>query len=717
MPKVLRSQVQSNAPSSKEPGDFPVRQLSASSMISFSTNPILFKINYVNRDRFDTATGASGVLGKAVHKALEVYYVGSDTLIPTNESEAIEYGLRAGMEFLELYNDGFINYTKTIPNKQKLFDLLTFCFQAYIKEMPHKPDSIVACEDGIEEAIDIEWKGQRLTLPIPLKGYLDKVWKGEDGKVRITDYKTCYAYSNPEKIDGAKILQAVVYYLLAYAKYGEEPHSVTFEEVKYSKNSDGSKQVRSYEIVFAENELFFDFFFRFYEDVVRGLNGEQVYVPNVHALFDNEVAIIAYIHRLDDSEETARLMKKHKVRNVSDLLKKQIASAGNMRKLMKTVEAQFVSAKNLDYDKMKNHEKIQTKMMEHGMMLQYEDVIEGSTVDMYRYTPSIGLKMARIGQFVADVEQVLGVTGVRVLAPIPGTSYIGFEVPRAVRSFPALPGKSGSPIIAVGETLTGEARHFDVREAPHILVAGASGSGKSVWLSNTIGQLEGVGELYLFDPKRVELSHFKASAARYEHDADKICVALAELVVEMGDRYGTLEEKGLKNIDGSGLGYKFVVIDEFQSLATQNPEGSEEWTLCKGHQDWNDSHGGELERLLRTSRKLRVKEQEAVDQVKFCDECTKTVIPPFEASLMRLAAEGRAAGIHIIIATQSPRATIINGAIKANFPVKVAFKTSKAVESLVVLDEPGAEKLLGKGDMLFAGDAGIERLQAFAPKH
>ncbi len=687
MPRVLKAAKQEIS----HKGAFPLDHYSASSMVKFSSNPILFKIEQINRDRFDTATGASGVLGKAVHKALEVYYVGSDTLIPTNESEAIQYGLRAGMELLEGYNDGFINFSKTLPNKQTLFDKMTFCFQEYVKQMPHDPSGLVACEDGIKESIDVVWRGQQLKLPVPLKGYVDKVTRKNE-KLHITDYKTCYAYSNPDKIDGAKILQAVVYYLLVYAKYGEEPHSVTFEEVKYTKNSDGSPQVRSYEIVFSQNELFFDFFFRFYEDMTRALNGEQVYVPNVHALFDNEVAIVAYIHRLDDTEETARLMKKHKVSHVTDLLKKQIQSAGNMRRLMKAVEESFVSAKNIDYSTMKNQEKIKTKLMEHGMLVNFEDVIEGATVDLYRFTPSIGLKMKKLKDYVPDIEQVLGISGVLVLAPIPDTSFVGFEVPRKERKFPSLPEGSGFDI-AIGETIMGEPRRFDIRTAPHLLVAGASGSGKSVFLSSTITQLSRTGQhLHLFDPKVVELAMHKNDPGVVEYKTDVVDIneSLKSLIEEMNSRYKQMAKAGKRSIEQmKNMLYEFVVVDEFGDIIASQYTESE----TKGTGEYYQT--GERAGLEKTKTTVR------------------NISEEIERSILILAQKGRAAGIHVIIATQRPSTDVIKGTIKANFPTKVVFKTAKQIDSIVVLDQPGAEKLAGKGDMLFAGNGSIERLQGF----
>ena len=645
----------------ERPDGFPVEHYSASSMIKFSTNPILFKVEYMNGDRFETSQSASGVLGKAFHKAMEVYYGGSDTLIVTNEAEALEYGLRAGMEFLELYPDGFIKWTAAVPDKQKAKERLAFAFTEYVAHRPYQNgDTILGIEQKMEEYINIEWRGQHLNLPVKLKGYLDKVVRSKDGKIRIHDYKTTYAFSNEDKIDGAKIIQAVIYYLLTYATLGEEPYSVVYEEVKYTANKDkAERQVREYEMVFGENDQYFEFFFRIYDDITRALNGEMVYVPNVSALFDNEVALIAYIHRLDVPEEQAKLMKKLRVDNITDLLKKKIQTAGSMRKLLATVEKQFVSAINLNYDTMKNEEKIQTKMLEHGMMIQFDSKIEGASVDLYRYTPSIGLKMSKLGAYLADVEQVLGVSGIRVLAPIPNTTLIGFEVPRKVRRFPTLPAHDKSFELAIGETVMGECLRFDMRDAPHMLVAGSTGAGKSVFLNNIIRQLMETPsvDLHIFDPKKVELNQYEGQVKEYQDDRKAIAVALGKMVEMMEGRYAEMKKLKAKNIREVGrMRYHVVIVDEFAELAM----------------------GGLVGGFIQS-----------------------------------LAQMGRAAGIHLILATQRASTKVIDGDIKVNFPTKVVFKMAKQVDSQIMIDESGAEKLLGKGDMLFASEKGLMRLQGY----
>lgn len=625
--------------------------------------------------------GISGVLGKAFHKAMEVYYGGSDTLIVTNEAEAVEYGLKAGMELLNAYNDGFIEYSKTIPTKAKALELLSFCFQSYIKEFPYNKEEVIGLEEKLEEKVEIEWRGKKLVLPIKLKGYLDKIERPEDGKLRVRDYKTCYKFSDPEKIDGAKILQAIEYYLLAYAKYAEEPYSIVFDEVKYTKNQDkGDKQVRSYEIIYAENELYFDFYFRFYEDCIRYLNGEAVYLPNVHAMFDNEVAIIAYIHRLDIPEETAKLMRKHKVERISDLLKKEIQNAGNMRKLMKAVENKFVSAKNIDYDKMPMEEKIQTKMLEYGIMLQFDSKIEGSAVDLYRYTPSMGVKMSRIASYVDDIEQVTGVSGIRVLAPIPNTKLVGFEVPKETRNY--ITNEKTSDNLIIGLDILNNPIELIVEEMPHLLVAGTTGSGKSVFLREVIKQLSPKYEIEIIDPKGIE---FDSGLSEHTH----IAQYFIDLTKEMARRYETMKKKGVKKWSETGDKSKVVIIDEYNDLYMSR-----------------EKHQVGTRQIVKKSKKTG-------DKVVSVPEYD-TVGNIVDTNVKKLAQKARSAGIHLILATQRPSIKVLDGDIKANFSTRISFRLPTKTDSNVVLDMEGAEKLLGKGDGLLLKDGFITRFQAFS---
>lgn len=640
--------------------NYPLGYISYSCLNLFATNPLLFKIRYINKEQYDTTTNISAIVGQAFHRAMEVCWGVNDDLKPRDESEAIELGLQTGLSYIETYEEGWINWSSTIPNRQKAFDVFTFAFNSYIKEKDRGSDGeVLGCEIDVHEAFNIHWNGNDIEMPISLRGIIDKVVR-RDGRLVIIDYKTTSAFTDPEKIDARKMIQAVQYYLLAFAYFGEEPYSICYEEIKYTKNRNGGSQVLEYEVVFSEHSLYFELYFRLFSDVLRSLAGEAVYVPNFDTFFDNEVGIMTYIYKLDFTDTQEKLQKKYGTESLTELLKLKINEASKTSDLMKVLEKKFVSAKTLNYEKMKSEEKIQKKLMEHGIVIQFHKKIEGASVDLYQYIPSIGIKMSRIMGYSLDIEQVLGVSGVRVLAPIPNSSMIGFEVPRAQRYFPALPEHNNSLGLAIGLDVMGEVRRFDIREAPHLLVAGATGSGKSVFLNSLIEQLivtDNV-ELHLFDPKMVELIQYCDDAVEYATDHAVINNSLEDLIIEMEERYQAMKNAKVRNISQlDGYKYKIVIIDEFGDLILNNRD--------------------------------------------------------VERNVLILAQKARAAGIHLIIATQRPSTDIIKGTIKANFPTKVLFRTAKEVDSYVMIDQAGGEKLLGKGDMLFASDSGIERLQGF----
>lgn len=679
VPKVTVRPLDPDAPE-RAADAFPLDHVSASSMVAFSTNPVLFKIRYLNRDSIDSATNVSAVIGKAFHHAMETYYAPTPGGQQRDEAEAIKATLEAGTKFMAEYPEGWINWSKTVETRQAAIERVAFAITEYVKASKYLAETTVACEDEIKLGIDVEWRGERIKLPCPLKGFIDRVTRGQDGKLRVRDYKTCASFSDLDKIDGGKIIQAVEYFFLAHAKYGEPPHSMTFEEVKTTKSKDGV-QVREYEVVYADNPLYFEFYFRFFEDMVRAMNGEMVYVPNVKAMFDNEVAIVAYIQRLDMSEEVAERKKKLGATTLTELLRNDIAQAGNMRKLLTSVEEQLTQAKSMDYGSMTNDVKISTKLLEHGMILKFDSVVEGATVDLYRFSPTIGVKMSKLRSYADDIQQVLGATGVRVLAPIPGTQLVGFEVPRDERRWPTLPSTDGFNL-AIGETVDGRVRRFDLREAPHMLVAGASGSGKSVFAHALIRQLrEASAELVLVDPKQVEFSRYEGALT----ERDEIKDAIDGLVQTMEQRYTQLKAEKKRDAREAGWKPTVLVIDEYADLVM----------------------GGDAPR----KKKTKVEEKTKLGKVTTWDEEGGPL--GISEQIQRLAQKGRAAGIHIVLITQRASTKIITGDVKVNFPVKAVFRMAKAVDSQVMLDEDGAEKLLGKGDMLFSTDAGTERLQGY----
>jgi len=643
----------------------------------------MFLINNIKGEYFETTNSASSMLGQAMHTAMK-YYLGGGTDEPTpvDEGEAIKFGYKKGKEYLDAYPDGMIDFSSTIPNRQKLEEKYSFCYLNYVKELniPARSKEILLVEKMLKYTIEIEGR----YLPVPLKGAPDLAYRNFDNKIVILDHKIVSIFSKDSELDGPKLLQAAFYYFLVYAETGEKPYSIIFSEFKHSLNQDKSvSQYKPFEIVYEKYLCVFELFYRMYQDVTDMILGKQVFLPNITAMYDKEVALLAYIHRLDVDTEKAAQMKREKVTNMTDLLKKKIQKSGEMKKFMSTIEKQFISAKTLNYKDMTIEERIKFKMAEHGISLNFEEKVIGSTVELYCYEPSVGVKMSKIETYIKDIEQIVKVSGIRILAPIPNSGLVGFEVPKLKRTFPT----KNPPVfgfnLAIGEDIMGDTIRLDIREAPHLLVAGTTGSGKSIFISGLIKQLQTLPkrdvQIVLFDPKMVELAEFSEgkNTRIYAHETRKIYEELERLSVEMDERYKIMQQSKVKNIEqynakGKGLPYIFVFIDEYSDLT------------------------GSATIILEDGKLANI-----ADNIKHL--------------VLRLAQKARAAGIHLVLTTQRPSTKVVDGDIKANFPTRICFKVPSQVDSQVVIDVPGAEKLLGKGDMLYMapGTSGVQRLQGY----
>jgi len=312
----------------------------------------------------------------------------------------------------------------------------------------------------------------------------------------------------------------------------------------------------------------------------------------------------------------------------------------------------------------------------------------GPTITLYEITPAQGVRISRIRGLEDDIALSLKALGIRIIAPIPGKGTIGIEVPNAKANIVSMESVLNSKKFqettmdlpcAMGKTITNEVFMFDLAKMPHLLVAGATGQGKSVGLNAILTSLlykkhPAELKIVLVDPKMVEFSiyakianHFLAkvpdeNSSPIITDTSKVVRTLQSLCVEMDARYSLLMEAGERNI--KDYNRKFVA-------RKLNPE--------KGHRFMPyivvviDEYGD----LIMTAGK------------------------EIELPIARIAQKARAVGIHMIIATQRPTTNIITGTIKANFPARIAFKVSQGIDSKTILDRTGAQSLIGRGDMLF----------------
>ena len=312
----------------------------------------------------------------------------------------------------------------------------------------------------------------------------------------------------------------------------------------------------------------------------------------------------------------------------------------------------------------------------------------GPTITLYEITPAQGVRISKIRNLEDDIALSLAALGIRIIAPIPGKGTIGIEVPNAKANIVSMESILNSKKFqearmelpcAIGKTITNEVFMFDLAKIPHLLVAGATGQGKSVGLNAIITSLlykkhPAELKIVLIDPKKVEFSiyapianHFLAKvpdddAEPIITDVTKVVRTLNSLCKEMDTRYDLLKMAGARNI--KEYNQKFVA----RSL---NPE-----------------HGHRYMPYIVV----------VIDEF---GDLIMTAGKEIELPIARIAQLARAVGIHMIIATQRPTTTIITGNIKANFPGRIAFKVSAMIDSKTILDRPGANQLIGRGDMLF----------------
>ena len=344
-----------------------------------------------------------------------------------------------------------------------------------------------------------------------------------------------------------------------------------------------------------------------------------------------------------------------------------------------------------------NKNKIITILQNFGIEIDNIKATVGPTITLYEIVPKAGIRISKIRNLEYDIMLSLAATGIRIIAPIPGKGTIGIEVPNSdpqvvsmhsiIASKKFQESKFELPV-AFGRTITNDIFMMDLTKMPHLLVAGATGQGKSVGLNAIITSLlykkhPSQLKLVLVDPKKVEFNiysdidkHFLAKLPDGDDaiitDVTKVVETLNSLCKEMDDRYDLLKKAHVRNVKEYN--------DKF-TIRHLNPE--------KGH------------RFLPYIVVI-------VDEF---GDLIMTAGKEVEMPIARIAQLARAVGIHMIIATQRPSVNIITGVIKANFPARVAFRVSSMIDSRTILDSPGANQLVGRGDMLFSQGNDLIRVQ------
>ena len=353
-----------------------------------------------------------------------------------------------------------------------------------------------------------------------------------------------------------------------------------------------------------------------------------------------------------------------------------------------------------------NGARIVTTLRNYGIEIESIKATVGPTVTLYEIVPKAGIRVSQIQRLENDIMMSLSATGIRIIAPMPGKGTIGIEVPNEKPQVVSMHSVIASKRfqdeqkmrlpIAYGRTITNEVFMFDLAKTPHLLVAGATGTGKSVAINAIITSLlykkhPAELKLVMVDPKMVEFAPYKPLLKHYLAaqpdtdpeqivitDCDRVINTLNSLVIEMENRYKLLMDAGVRNLE-----------------------------------DYNDKF---VRRRLNPNKPVAdsLHHQYLPYIVIIIDEYGDFIMQAgkqVETPIARITQKARAVGMHMILATQRPSVNIVTGVIKANIPTRIALRTQSVIDSRTVLDAKGAEQLIGRGDSLYAGNANITRVQ------
>jgi S-DNA-T family DNA segregation ATPase FtsK/SpoIIIE len=383
-------------------------------------------------------------------------------------------------------------------------------------------------------------------------------------------------------------------------------------------------------------------------------------------------------------------------------------------KLLKRAKPQAIDEREVDAGGVA----LVTALAAHGVETRLVGRTVGPSVTRYELELGAGVKVARVTSLSKDIAYAMASPDVRILAPIPGKSAIGVEVPNRNRQLVALGDILASPEaanahhpleVALGRDIAGRAVMVNLAEMPHVLVSGATGSGKSSCINSVLTSIltratPDQVRLILVDPKRVELGQYNDLPhllTQVVVDPKKAANALNWAVTEMERRYDLLAEVGMRDITGYNNGFDHGDLASFEEAYQLRMRGA-----GLDDDDLGDGEGDEPEpRFQRLPFILIV-----VDEL---NDLMMVAARDVEESVCRIAQMARAVGIHLVLATQRPSVDVITGVIKANIPSRMAFSVSSLADSRVILDQPGAERLIGKGDMLLlsASSSNPQRLQ------
>lgn len=643
------------------------------------------------------------VVGSMAHSVIEMYFQGS----------SLENAIESNTTWFNNLKDDEIKWGKTWTREGIMKDFHK-AVKFYFEEMPDYW-TVKYTEKNLEYDItDVIW-GVEVTSPIPFMAVPDLV--AENEILFAEDFKFKDKFSSEDEdgeIDAWYWTQAFFVYYTVKKDLWRALDEMRFREIKYSKNKDPGSQHKVITINFKSEEFETQKAFFWYQllwmcKFIENADIDSYFPYNI---YDNM-----------DWKETMKLLRNtvfwYSQENAekSDIVKVERADIRETKFLEATMPTTV-------------EEKIKYKFQEFGIALSFAQKQSGYAFDRYLFVPSRGVKMETIKKFSGDVSQATELEHVRILAPVPWTKYVGVEVPREERGVVTCEKKVAFPI---GKDIDWKMHSLDLSNpnTPHLIVAWRSWSGKSVCLKNFVKQSGKWVNFWVIDPKRVEFWWLKADPKnKIVMYGNTIEEAVSLLIVSremMLNRYTDLEKNGQSDISEDTAYQRFVLIIEEMAFLMQSKTKMEdpidkeryEKEMAKYQRDfamWERWTAGlpsaEDRKTMEAEEMKTVYKPLPPRQIKFI-EVRELVLN----ILVEISAMGRAAGIHLILATQRPSVDVIPGIIKANIPARLCFATSSSVDTKVVLDQDfGAEKLSGLWDGLYLDGTGREPVRIQTPK-
>lgn len=653
---------------------------SYSGVATFARNEKDFERSYIYRE--PSRKSASSVAGSAYHKALELYF---NSLKEKGTGANIALMQEAAYKKIDEVEANEWKISKTTPSVEECRKAATKTVNALIENFVRESDiytkkivRVLAVEERLEDWLIING----VEIPLPCHSIIDLVVELVDGRRVIIDHKSKSQYTNDSELAYTGAKQAIVYVRQWETKYPTLPiDEVWYMENKYSKNKDGSPQLHKNTIKMDEDTR------RLYEAIL--------YEPlrrMIQAVQDPD-----YLYTINDSDTLADRAELYDfwartlIADIDDFLylpesKRQLIS--QRKRKMRDASAASISPKVIKSfrrnaatfisyelrEDMTNQEKIEHALRTFSIPVRVAYCFGAYSSTSYLLEIGAGVMISNIAKHTLDIANALNVPSVRILPNLTvyeGKSYLCVEAPARSKNVLLWDTKylNGSKI-PLGLDNFGEVVFWDLNNhsTPHMLICGATGSGKSVCIKSTIeyARLSGISRIIVLDPK-YEFVGMRSKGIEVIAEIEEIEARMKSLVAEMQQRAKTGES-----------GKTLIVFDEFADAVSSARSGK--------------------------ALDIRDEEGKVVGRDKSLEE-----------NLKMLLQKGRSLGYRIIAATQRASTKVITGDAKVNFPVQICFRVPKAVDSKVVLDEEGAETLAGRGDGLIKSPEylGVVRFQGF----